>query len=81
MRTHNRRDFMKQTAAGGFGAAALTTAGAESASAQSVRPIRVGFVGVGDRGSGCGKGPFCLQNGQVAGYFVVSDRATVLFPL
>ena len=51
MRTQNRRDFMKRTAAGGLGAAALTTAGADSASAQSVRPIRVGFVGVGDRGS------------------------------
>lgn len=46
----NRRDFLKYTAAGG---AALSSIGgsAFSQAASSNRPIRLGFVGVGDRGS------------------------------
>ena len=48
MSNSTRRDFMKRTTLAGLGAAA---AGGGVAPAQDLRPLRVGFVGVGDRGS------------------------------
>ena len=47
---HNRRDFLKYTAAG---SAAISMIGgsAFSQAAAGDKPLRLGFVGVGDRGS------------------------------
>lgn len=47
----NRRDFLKHTAAGSGATLAGLGRSASGSSQQSSRPIRLGFVGVGDRGS------------------------------
>ena len=51
MKTHNLGDSSKQSAVGGLSALAAGPAALKQASGQSLRPVRVGFVGVGDRGS------------------------------
>ena len=47
---HTRRDFLKYTAAGGVAISAIGGQAAGQAAA-SDKPLRLGFVGVGDRGS------------------------------
>ena len=58
-----RRDFLKSTALAGL--AAPLTLGAEQQSGNAERTVRVGLVGVGERGTGLTRVLLALNNVEI----------------